>query len=131
MNKRTLTICVVEELDQVHDAVNLFLSKRHKKGFEHVLFLYNIGSEEIDGTQFESLFPEPYILCLFNCDTDLLTLKEYGKDYLTANADAMVVAQQMVGVECELPKFYNFFKRPKETLYKEFQDAKNKYQSDI
>jgi hypothetical protein len=120
---RTLTIAVVEESDQAHDAFNKFMGTRHAKNKEHVLFIWNIGEIELDGKDFKA---DPHVLMMFNNPNDLITLKPYGKDYKTAFADAMTVAQQMVGVECELPKFYNFFSKPKVTLYSEYKNAMDK-----
>lgn len=120
---RTLKIAVVEDEDQLHESVNKFLATKHGKGKEPVLFIYNIGNDELSGNQFAAIFPAPLILCVFNCDADLVTKEKYGKDYLTANADAMIIAQQMVGVDCEVPTFYNFFKQPKKSLYASYKDA--------
>ena len=120
---RTLTIVVVNELDQVHDAINKFLRVKRSKKKEHILFIYNIGPVEFEAEDFLPIFRAPFVLCVFNCDADLVTKKAYGKDYLTANADATVVAQQMVGVECDLPTYYNFFAEPKRSLYDSYMQA--------
>lgn len=118
-----MVVCVVEEKDQLHTAIEKFLAQRFKKNTEPVLFIYNIGSEQFDGMEFARIIPVPKVLCIFNCDSDLLTLKVYGKDYQAATADATVIATQLAGVECDDFRFYNFFEPPKRGRHVDHEKA--------
>jgi hypothetical protein len=116
---RTLKIAVVNSEELLLKALRQFRSLRHKKDAEPVLFIYNIGPDELDGDKYLGCISDRTVLCIFNCDSDLLSKKQYGGDYLSATADATIIAQQMVGVDCELPTFYNFFKQPKDGNFRQ------------
>lgn len=136
---RTIFItAVVDDSDQMHDALMKFHATRFKKDSQQVLFVYNIG-EPIDPSSIQNL-QESKFLCIHNAEPlpeivaeydlkdgkiDYSTRREvavpgqaYGKDYLRATADAGKVAEKLIeqlGFEVAFDdfKFYNFFNKPK------------------
>lgn len=120
---RIVVVCVIDSTDLFHTALDKFLGDRFQKDAEPVLFIYNIGEEEIDADKFLNIIPAPRVLAVFNCDSDLLTLKAYGRDYLNATADATVIATQLAGVECADFRYYNFFEPPKRGAHTDHEKA--------
>lgn len=140
---RTIFIsAVVEEFEQVHEAVNKFLATKFKKETQQVLFIYNIGPDKVEDNShnWAGLIHEPKFLILNDAEPlpELVTeigltdgkldfstardvaapTKPYGKDYLRATTDAGIVAQKLIeqlgfDVAFDDFKFYNFFNKPK------------------
>lgn len=111
-HSRTFITAVVNSEGHIRKAVGKFA--RLTGRWEQILFLYNIGPDlEIKPEWISILEGFDRKVILFNCDSDLLTKKEYGTDYLTAFADATVIATQLAGVECKDFRFYNFFEAPR------------------
>jgi hypothetical protein len=127
MSRRIFIVCVVDCSDLFHDALQRFQATRFPKQAEAILFIYNIGEEEIQSVDVPR--PESKVI-VFNNTDDLMTLKPYGKDYLTATADATVIAQQLAGTAVSTAdfKYYNFFNKPKVNTQ---LTALAKYQDDL
>jgi hypothetical protein len=108
MPKRTFITAVVNTEGHVRKAISKFAKYTGK--WNQVLFLYNIGPDLAINENWVSILDGlDRNIVLFNCDSDLLTKKEYGTDYLTAFADATVIATQLAGTECDDFKYINFF----------------------
>jgi hypothetical protein len=108
-HKRTFIVAVIENKDQFEEYKAKFL--RLTGNWEQVLFVYNIG-DPIDDAELPKELKNR-ILIVFNNDSDLLTKKNYNKDYLTATADATTVGTQLAGTQCSHFKIWNDYFAPR------------------